>query len=118
MVLEQSSEIREVTGLDQMEIDLIKSFLQGAVYCWIKNRKNEKFAARDLVGGENSNWEGTPLQKLYDKHISAGKDESSAIENAAKDLGWILKAVINTDRRTFKNTHEELVNKYIWTSGE
>ena len=39
----------------------IYSFLQGAVYCWCKNFNDKEFALRDLMGGENFEWTGTPL---------------------------------------------------------
>lgn len=53
MTLTPKSELREVSGIRDIEKGLIKAFIQGAVYCWVKNRKDEQFAVRDLVGGEN-----------------------------------------------------------------
>lgn len=79
MALIPESEIREVQGITEEEEKLIRAFLQGAVYSWVKNRPGEWFAARDLVGGENFEWWGTPLYRLYQKHIDSGKgnDEQS-----------------------------------------
>lgn len=91
MALTPTSKLRDVNGIDDAQKQLIKAFMQGAVYCWIKNRKDEPFAVRDLMGGENFDWNETPLQVLYQKHVDAGKDKNSAIESAAKDLGWWLK---------------------------
>ncbi len=70
MTLIPSSEIRDVTGLTRQQEGDIRNFLQGAVYTWCKNRKDEWFALRDLMGGDNYDWSDTPLQVLYDKHIS------------------------------------------------
>lgn len=113
MTLAVQSEVRDVHGIDREQKSAIKAFLQGAVYCWIKNRKGEEFAARDLVGGENAEWSGTPLQPLYAKHIDLGKDEDAAIDAAGRDVGWLLKAVLAEDRRTFKAIKEH-VNHYRW----
>ena len=67
--------------------EAIAHFMQGAIYSWAKNRPNEPFAVRDLMGGENFFWDGTPLIVLYEKHIALGKSNDAAIEDAAKDLG-------------------------------
>lgn len=47
---------KSVKGFSDEQINLMKAFLQGAVYCWCKNRKEEWFAARDLLGGDNYYW--------------------------------------------------------------
>lgn len=38
-----NDEIREVTRIQEDDKEAIIIFLQGAVYCWCKNRKNEWF---------------------------------------------------------------------------
>ena len=118
MALDPNSELREVSGIDAAQRTAITAFLQGAVYCWVKNRSGEEFAARDLVGGENGNWGGTPLQVLYDRHIAEGKEESAAEEAAARDLGWLLKSVLDKDKRRFAASNDGWVSKYQWTGDE
>lgn len=114
MTLIPYSEIREVKNISQDEKDKIYFFLQGAVYCWCKNRLNEWFSIRDLMGGENFYWQGTPLIALYDKHKKKGKSNDKAIEAAGKDAGWILKKIINDDARKFETKKEDLIRKYRW----
>ena len=53
---------KSVNGFTDEQLNLMRAFLQGAVYCWCKNRKDEWFAARDLLGGDNYYWQGTPLR--------------------------------------------------------
>ena len=118
MALTPNSELREVSGIDAAQQAEIRAVLHGAVYCWVKNRRGEEFAARDLVGGENGNWGGTPLQILYDRHIANGKPESAAEEAAARDLGWMIKSVLAQDKRTFAALHDGWVSKYRWTGDE
>src|ERR1700686_1203379 len=110
MALTEESELRDVHGIDEAKKAKIKAFLQGAVYCWVKNRKDEQFAARDLVGGENVDWQGTPLYPLYHKHTDSGKDNEAAFEAAGKDLGWLLKSVLAEDKRTFEAAKSGLVS--------
>ena len=113
-MLNIDSELREVSGISDIEKQRIFDFLQGAVYCWCKNRKDEWFSMRDLMGGDNYYWEGTPLLVLYLKHENAGKDWELAVKDAGKDSGWILKKVISEDKRTFETKKEELIRKYRW----
>lgn len=110
MVLTEKSEIRDVLNITDNEKQQIFDFLQGAVYCWCKNRPAEWFSMRDLMGGDNYYWEGTPLLVLYTKHENSGKQWEAAV----KDSGWILKRVINEDKRLFETKKEELIRKYRW----
>lgn len=118
MSLKPFSEIRDVHGISEVQKEGIINFLQGAVYCWCKNRPDEWFSMRDLMGGDNFYWEGTPLMALYKKHISDGKDNPVAIDRAGKDSGWLLKRVIEEDKREFNTKKEDLIRKYCWTGKE
>ncbi|MBL7945766.1 MAG: hypothetical protein JNN32_06835 [Flavobacteriales bacterium] len=93
----------------------IKDFLQGSVYCWCKNRKHEQFKLQDLLGGDNTDWTGTPLIVLYLRHIDAGHDHDSAMKTAAQDAGWLLKQVLNEDGRKFQS-HPGYTRSYEWVS--
>lgn len=104
------SEIREVHGITREQRQRISDFLQGAVYSWCKNRKNEWFAARDLLGGDNFYWQGTPMYALYEK--------SEDVEQAGKDAGWILKQVLHNDKRSFETIKEGMVRQYRWNGEE
>ncbi|PAW76979.1 MAG: hypothetical protein B9S32_12810 [Verrucomicrobia bacterium Tous-C9LFEB] len=118
MSLLPPSECREVSGITDDEKALIEAFLQGAVYCWVKNRHKEQFAARDLVGAENFDWQGTPLYVLYKKHCALGKANDDAIEAAGKDVGWLLKSVLAKDKRHFEVGRSGLTAGYYWAGGE
>ena len=109
-MLVQKSEIREVHGITKEQKQKIMDFLQGAVYCWCKNRKDEWFAARDLLGGDNFYWQNTPMFALYEK--------TNDTELAGKDAGWLLKKVIDKDKRSFETKKEGLVRQYRWNGEE
>jgi hypothetical protein len=118
MGLVKESEIRDVHGITPDEKQRIIDFLQGAVYCWCKNKPDLWFSMRDLMGGDNYYWDGTPLFILYQKHIAKGKDSESAVRDAGIDSGWLLKRVLNDDLRKFDTRNEELINKYLWIREE
>jgi hypothetical protein len=117
MSLTKNSEIREVKGISDGDLQRIMAFLQGAVYCWCKNRKGDWFSLRDFLGGDNFFWQGTPLIALYDKHERMGKAPEDSVKCAGKDAGWILKRVLNDDKREFDAKDEEQINKYLWIGG-
>lgn len=76
---------KSVNGFTDEQLDLMRAFLQGAVYCWCKNRKDEWFAARDLLGGDNYYWQGIPLIQLYDYYLNGDEDNHDyAVEEAGK----------------------------------
>jgi hypothetical protein len=113
-VLIPDSDTRRVSGITDEQRKAIKHFMQGAVYCWVKNRPGEPFAVHDLMGGENSLWRRTPLIALYEKHTAGGKDHAAANKAAGRDLGWLVKAVLSEDKRRFEVHHNGFVNTYRW----
>jgi hypothetical protein len=110
MALTPPSQVRDVTGLTADELTRIRAFLQGAVYCWYTGRPGDWFSLRDLMGGPNRNWQGTPLFALYQKHDPAPDAE----ERAGHDGGWLLKRVITDDPRTFETRESEQIRQYRW----
>jgi len=118
MALVNDSALRDVTGISKEEEQRIIDFLQGAVYCWCKNRPNKWLSMRELMGGDNYYWQRTPLFVLYQKHINKGKDSESAVKDAGIDSGWLLKRVIHDDKRTFDSRYEGRINQYLWTGEE
>ena len=114
MALTDGSTARDVGGITPAQRAEIQAFIQGAVYSRIVSRPFEWFFVRDLAGGENSDWNGTPLQALYDKHVGLGRGHEAAMDEAGKDLGWIVKSVLIADRRYFEPDRSAYVNRYRW----
>jgi hypothetical protein len=113
MIIPQSNipKTRNVV-LPQPEKDRINDFLQGAVYCWCKNREQEWFSLRDLMGGDNYDWTHTPLSALYNKQVNEGA--ADPVKEAGKECGRLLIEVIINDARNFETKIEELIRKYHW----
>ncbi|PSV15391.1 hypothetical protein [Photobacterium kishitanii] len=108
--------LQKVSGLNKDEVDSIMNFLQGAVYCWCKNRPSEWFALSDLMGGENYYWQGTPLIRLYEKHVENGSD--NPVNQAGINAGWLLKSVLAHDFRKFETSKEYRKRIYKWCGEE
>jgi hypothetical protein len=114
MISKSNNTLRNVFGLSDAEEKSIKDFLQGSVYCWCKNKKGTWFSLLDLMGGDNRDWSGTPLETLYKKHIQDGKSEKDAFVSAGQESGWLLKKVIHSDKRKFETEETEINRKYRW----
>ncbi len=82
--------------------EIIKVYMQGAVYAFCNTNKGEAFSTRILFGGDNKNWGDTPIQKLYDYYIKEGKSEEDAHQSSTIDAGRLLKAVLERDSREFE----------------
>lgn len=101
--LEQPQILRKPSAkLSYEEVELAEKYLQGALHSYTKSHPGQGFALRDLVGGENGDWNGTPLQKFYDYHRESGKNHTQAKEQAAKDVGWVLKAVLAAEEKVYE----------------
>ena len=74
----------------------------GAVNGFCNALPNEQFSVRILFGGANSNWGGTPMQKLYDYYKSIGKTHEEAYKSASQDAGYLLASVLDDDLRKFE----------------
>ena len=92
---------RPLAKLSIQQLELAKRYLQGAVHSFCKNNPDEAFSLRDLVGGENKDWGETPLQAIYNYHLSTTKSEDKAKKQAAVDAGWLLKAVLAEEQNRY-----------------
>ena len=81
--------------ISALDIEIIKVYIQGAVYSFCKNNPGSWFSVRVLFGGENTDWSNTPLQKIYDYHCKVQSDEP--IKRAAIDVGRLLKRTLADD---------------------
>ena len=111
MFIRDNSTIRTISAkLSPQEIELAKAYIQGAVHSFCKNCPDQEFSGRILFGGENGDWHGTPLQRIYEWHCEASTSDPK--KQAAVDVGWLLKAVLNEDVRTFVQTEKDTGWRY------
>ena len=111
IINDTKSKIR-LPKIDQSQKQKICDFLKSAVYCWCDNRKDDVFHCRDLVGGDNNDWNGTPLQALYNHRRAYGSKDPK--DSAGKDAGWFLKQVLRNDSRKFQSADGGHAKCYKW----
>lgn len=115
-MLQTPETIKGVNGITDQQRDLIKAFLQGAVYALCNSsHKHDWFSVRDFLGGENYYWQDTPLFALYDYYMEcSGQDSDYSFSEAAKAAGRLMKAVLQEDKRVFE-AREGFAKSYRWT---
>lgn len=115
--------VNNVVGLTEQERTKALSYLQGMVYMWCAINGNQVFAARDLMGGENYDWTGTPLVDVWynrQRRYQAEYPDTPIEEindwthgEAAKEVGRLLKKVLIDDKRQFVEL-KGYSNQYQW----
>ena len=94
---------KQVSNLTAKDEKAILNFLQGAVRAYCKSSKNGWFGLRDLMGGQNNDWGGTPMQILFDRHKTSGASETEAKRKAGMEGGHLLKRMLHEDSsRTYR----------------
>ena len=106
-----------VHGFEEEDIKLMRIYLLGAVQVWCRDRKGEWFAARDLLGGPNFYWQGTPLHKLFKYYKQFGEDDY-AITQAGRAAGRLLKRVLIEDEKRTYETRQAYTREYRWVDEE
>jgi len=104
--------LRRVPGLDDSQKKGILFQLRNAVNTWCDNNTGDWFAVRDLFGGDNYDWRGSPMQRLYDKHSDNGFDHDTSETKAGIDAGWLMKEFLFYDERMFEQGYKGRVRGY------
>ena len=91
--------------------EIIKDYMQGSVYSFCKNNPGEVFSVRILFGGMNNDWNGTPLQRLYDNHAYVRKSKNPKHQTAI-DAGRLLREVLENDSRKFEYAGNKRGHRY------
>lgn len=77
------------------------------------------FAARDLLGGANYYWQGTPLMPLYDYYLEhSDGDDEYAVREAGRAAGNLLKRVLIEDSKRTYETRQGYTREYRWVGPE
>lgn len=80
----------------------IERFLQRLYNTFLNtHQKDCEFSARDLVGGYNRDWSGTPLINVYNEYYKIYNDRDAAYKISARDIGWFLISAVNSDSKCF-----------------
>ena len=101
-MLISKGKIRKIHSISESQAQEIKNYLQGAIRCHDKVAACKWFSLRDLMGGENFDWNGTPMQDLFKAY-------------RGQSAGWLLKAAIEEDPcRRYETKKEAFTRMYRW----
>ena len=92
----------------------IISYLDQIISGWINKSPNEWFNFKDLLDfylSQHENWNGTPLQVLYDNYIKKVKNHEQALDLAGKSVGKILKETVHKRQEKF-DTEKGYLRRY------
>lgn len=110
---------KNVHGFTEREIERMLDYLQGAVQVWCRDRHGEWFAARDLLGGANYYWQGTPLMRLYEYYMEqSDNDNDYSVRQAGCAAGHLLKRVLLADTKRRYETRQGYTREYRWVGEE
>lgn len=108
-----------VHGFEEDELQRMRDYLLGAVQVWCRDRHGEWFAARDLLGGANFFWQGTPLIRLFDFYMARSDNDSEySVKQAGRAAGHLLKRVLVEDTKRMYETRQGYTRQYRWVGDE
>lgn len=124
--------VRTIKSLSESDLPKARAYIRDAVYDWCKNKPNEVFAVRDLFGGVNTDWvgapwAGTPLQAIYSywsswfmgsyPSLTTYERHQKVLSQAARDVGCLMKQVLQDDERKFESCNAGGTKGYKWVGG-
>ena len=119
MLIDSEETYSEVHGFTEHELQRMRDYLLGAVHVWCRDRHGIWFAARDLLGGANYFWQGTPLMRLYEYYLlQSDGDNGYAITQAGRAAGHLLKRVLIEDTKRTYETRRAYTREYRWIGDE
>lgn len=101
-----------IKGIDKDTFQAIVDYLDDEVTNYMQSGK--WFSLRDIGGGDRFDWTGTPLYPLYDVHIQAGENKTTAIKKAGWACGKILRRVIMQREENFEQKNIKHIANYRW----
>lgn len=90
----------------QVGIKDIRNYLLGAINCFVRQKKSDWLRAKDIIIND---WNGTPLQIIYDFFETNGLSEEEARKQARICLGKILRKVIFDDQEPLKQEKLKII---------
>ncbi len=112
MIINNTKKTYKISAdLIPVDEEIIKVYIQSSVNAFCNN-KDSVFSVRILFGGDNRDWNGTPLQKIYDYYIKEGKTQEQAGQRAAIDVGRLLKSFLENDGRKFETVGKDTGLRY------
>lgn len=108
--------ITNIRIVNNKEKQKIITFFDDIITKWLTDRNNEWFCINDLLDfgiGQHKDWNGTPLQVLYDNYINSGKSNEESITLSGQAAGKLLKETVHLRQENFdtKKNHYRYYKK-------
>ena len=98
MITNSNKRILKISAkVSEKDVQLMEAYILGAVHGYTAAAGRSNFTVRDLFGKENRDWNGTPIQEVYEFYIKAMPHKEAA-EKAAQDVGKLLRKVLTEDK--------------------
>lgn len=112
LVIKDTSKICKISAqISDEEENCAKIYIKDTVDKFCKNNPGKSFSVRVLFGGDNSDWNGTPLQVIYNSHYK--NNPNGAAIKAKHDVGNLLKKVLSDETNdSYEFSYSEQTNTY------
>ncbi len=98
MIINSNKKIVKISAqVSENDLELMKMYILGAVHGFTVVAEQKSFKVRDLFGYDNRDWNGTPIQEIYEFYLKSLPHKEAA-EKAAQDVGKLLRKVLTDDK--------------------
>lgn len=98
MITNNNKRIVKISAkVSEKDLKLMENYILGAVHGFTAAADSKSFKVRDLFGFDNRDWNGTPIQKIYEFYLKSLPHEDAA-DKAGKDVGKLLRKVLAEDK--------------------
>lgn len=93
--------VKITAKVSESDLKLMENYILGAVHGFTAAADSKSFKVRDLFGFDNRDWNGTPIQEIYEFYLKSLPHEDAA-DKAGKDVGKLLRKVLAEDKYEYK----------------
>ncbi len=102
MIINSKKRIVKISAkVSKNDLELMEIYILGAVHGFTAAAGSKNFKVRDLFGYDNRDWNGTPIQEIYEFYLKSLPYEEAA-EKAAQDVGKLLRKVLTDDKYEYE----------------
>lgn len=102
MIISSNKKIVKISAkVSEKDLKLMEIYILGAVHGFTAAAGSKSFKVRDLFGFDNRDWNGTPIQEIYEFYLKSESHEDAA-EKAAQDVGKLLRKVLAEDKYEYE----------------
>lgn len=102
MITNNNKRIVKISAkVSEKDLKLMENYILGAVHGFTAAADSKSFKVRDLFGFDNRDWNGTPIQKIYEFYLKS-ESHKDAAEKAAQDVGKLLRKILTEDKYEYE----------------